>query len=456
MNKIFKTKYDNCEYDDQDWELVDNSWGHNEKRLHYKHKDVIGTVYVPVGLVDPIFLFYECNIMDGCSIVFQTAVDSIAYMFSKCKFGNDVRIIGLKSLHSTGVDANALFLGCNFSSEVYLDSMLKVSCGRTELMFACSNYEVAFKSCIFELCDDGYELPLNRFFVETMLDENYFRCCKVNYIGKPYIKLYGSFADSVITGSDFSLSWLEGLDTVLYMAFRNAKFSVDRFTLSVETEYLDDGALSYTFENAELPMILSLDVPPQKWDVSREEWEEASKYNDFPFDGHPTYYYMFNHSSPKYLHFSERMFNGPEQAYLGMFGNCNLPSYITATEPQEIMRQFNEAYEWYENQPDDILEQCKRELIKLLSSGKSLTDASKELQDKYMYVNIEEISGEISAAFTEKCSKDVFKLLEIPSGSSYCRYTIGDVVEKLVKAGYPRDVVNECVIGYIRDQYIAV
>ena len=79
-----------------------------------------------------------------------------------------------------------------------------------------------------------------------------------------------------------------------------------------------------------------------------------------------------------------------------MFGGCNLPSYITASDPQEIMRQFNEAYEWYESQPDDILEQCKRELIKLLSSGKSISVSTKLLQDKYAYIDIGEISENVS------------------------------------------------------------
>lgn len=445
-----------CEFDSKDWEIL-KEFNHYSLILHYKHANVKGTVTVPKNLVNPEYLFSKCIIEDGCTIIFQSGVKCIRGMFKGCTFGRNVKIIGLRSALPNCVDATELFCSCRFSSEVYLDSVLKVDCDSgIENMFAYSNYEVAFKHKVFELTTDcscyfGYG------FKGAVLGENCFDCIELNCLkDSTDFSLYGLFEESIITKKEILFKTTKDDRVLLNSAFREAKFKVNKFKLCVTAKDNAEGVLCNAFERADLPMFLSLDVNPQRCKIPQEVMEHYLNSGVFDDYYYPSYYHMFEGSSPKYVHFSERMFNGPEEAYLGMFGGCNLPSYITASEPQEIMRQFNEAYKWYESQPDDILEQCKRELIKLLSSGKSVSVATKLLQDKYAYIDIEKISENVSTVLTEECSKNVLNLFEIPSGSSYCRYTIGDVVEKLVKAGYPRDVVNECVIGYIRDQYISL
>ena len=211
------------------------------------------------------------------------------------------------------------------------------------------------------------------------------------------------------------------------------------------------------FAEANLPEFLDLDIEIGHGRIAEADIESAIN------DGYPfKFAYMFkdanmlNECKLNYVHFSERMFSQPDLYYTDMFDGVELPEYITATNPVEVMRQLNDAYDKAAGVYDVDYENCKKDLIKLLKEGKSIRDALRCLTTRYPMVNIDRISSECLSKLYIECSKNVSRLLEIPIGSEYCRYTIAEVRKKLQEAGYPKEVVDDCILNYIGDQYISL
>ena len=120
------------------------------------------------------------------------------------------------------------------------------------------------------------------------------------------------------------------------------------------------------------------------------------------------------------------------------------------------MRQFNEVYDKAIVSYNGDYENCKRALTELLKSGTSREYIIGYLKEQYKSIDVDSIYVEFNSKLSTECSKNVSSLLEIPVGSEYCRYTIAEVRKKLCEAGYPKEVVDDCILNYIGDQYISL
>lgn len=113
----------------------------------------------------------------------------------------------------------------------------------------------------------------------------------------------------------------------------------------------------------------------------------------------------------------------------------------------------------------NLEKQCKKELLKLLKEGKTISEARQSLVSSkdgsgYSQHDFEEILDSaiifISEALTRNCNTDISNLLSFKSNDKYSKYTIGEVRGKLLAKGYPKEIVYECILNYIGDQYLTL
>lgn len=110
--------------------------------------------------------------------------------------------------------------------------------------------------------------------------------------------------------------------------------------------------------------------------------------------------------------------------------------------------------------------QCKKEFLKLLKEGKTISEARQSLVSNgidctgYSQHDFEEILDSavifISEALIRNCNTDASDLLSFKSNDKYSKYTIGEVRDKLLAKGYPKEIVYECILNYISDQYLTL
>ena len=52
----------------------------------------------------------------------------------------------------------------------------------------------------------------------------------------------------------------------------------------------------------------------------------------------------------------------------------------------------------------------------------------------------------------DKCKKDISKIFIVDGKTS--RYTVGEVRDYLQNKGYPEEIVNNCLLEYLQNQYL--
>ena len=177
---------------------------------------------------------------------------------------------------------------------------------------------------------------------------------------------------------------------------------------------------------------------------------------------------------PDFMHFSEEFFSLSDLQIRSMFqlpgyndslssilkkNRSRIPSYIRVTDDaKDLLRQFNDAYEQHVkgSANSTIEELCKRDLQKLLKEGRSIKEASLILSTMYQSIDLGAMVNAIYDSLHNGCMDAVDKLSVIPSGSSQCRYSIGELRRKLREAGYPGDIVDGCILKLLDDQYISL
>ena len=141
-------------------------------------------------------------------------------------------------------------------------------------------------------------------------------------------------------------------------------------------------------------------------------------------------------------------------------------------EDKEQARKFEleeaeqELREKQQKRKTDLEEQCKKELLKLLKEGKTISEARQSLLSSgidlsgHSQHDFKEILDSavifISEALTRNCKTDISNLLSFKSNNKYSKYTIGEVRDKLLAKGYPKEIVYECILNYISDQYLTL
>lgn len=119
-----------------------------------------------------------------------------------------------------------------------------------------------------------------------------------------------------------------------------------------------------------------------------------------------------------------------------------------------------------QNRKLKLEKQCKKELLKLLKEGKTISEARQSLVSScidlsgYSQHDFEELLDSavifISEALASNCNTDASNLLSFKSNDKYSKYTIGEVRDKLLAKGYPKEIVYECILNYISDQYLTL
>lgn len=61
----------------------------------------------------------------------------------------------------------------------------------------------------------------------------------------------------------------------------------------------------------------------------------------------------------------------------------------------------------------------------------------------------------VGGKLNSSCMETIKKLMII-SKEGYSSYTISEVKEKLLAKGYPKEIVYECILNYIGDQYLTL
>ena len=174
----------------------------------------------------------------------------------------------------------------------------------------------------------------------------------------------------------------------------------------------------------------------------------------------------FNTSSVKYIAYMFRCCEFPEVFTLGdgfdvshipdvgnewdeeigcMFLDCNLPKDVLKKSRDEIIKYLRGKDKDYIN--------CKKELLKLLKKCKSLKEAKMKLSKSNIKPDVLElVSKNIVLALSDRCLNETNNFFIKKNGIS--SYTVGEIRKKLLGRGYPREIVNECIVNYLENQYL--
>ena len=447
------------EYDDRVWEIIPKgnlkvsvgSPDHpvvitNETDvLHYKLSKVVrGTIRVPKGLFNAAFLFAECIIDEGTIISFDgvTLIENLYATFVKCKFLKNVVISDLLG-QSVYYGADYMFCNCKFDAPVKMLNC-DVSVYRKSSMFrmfAWSNY-------CKNIVDPFIVVHSN----EITLSET-FRDCRVVYLEDAFapfnsynssLILDKTFINSSINGkgfSDFKERRVRFINT-----FENASF-LGEFSISCFGFILDNGedfpSTFEMFKGANLPIAFRVDVSPGSYRMGSDVSGGFRR--------------MFAETAPEYIDFGMKMSHYPDACYAGMFDDCELPDYITATDPKKIIEQFNRKYNYMFNNEDGAtrvrVDDCKKQMTSLLKECRSLSEAKRKLlNDSWSVEEVYMTASELSRVLTANCSVELKSAFQVDNGSS--RYTVGEVKRKLLDRGYPIEVIDNCIVGYLEGEYL--
>lgn len=92
----------------------------------------------------------------------------------------------------------------------------------------------------------------------------------------------------------------------------------------------------------------------------------------------------------------------------------------------------------------------------MLKSGKSIEMSRLELSNNgYDAHVVDRCIAMVVGKLNSRCMETIKKLMII-SKEGYSSYTISEVKEKLLAKGYPKEIVYECILNYIGDQYLTL
>lgn len=107
------------------------------------------------------------------------------------------------------------------------------------------------------------------------------------------------------------------------------------------------------------------------------------------------------------------------------------------------------------------VESCLKNIVVLLESGVCSTqDIVLELIDTgYGVKTVEKALNEFNGKIKPSCSDMIHRFVNIvdtTNKSGYTKYSLGEIREEIVRKGYPVDLVNECLIQELSNQYISL
>ena len=104
-----------------------------------------------------------------------------------------------------------------------------------------------------------------------------------------------------------------------------------------------------------------------------------------------------------------------------------------------------------------VTNSCRIDLLEMLKSGKSIERARLELSNSNSYDAsvVDCCIAMVEDKLVSSCMETIKKLMII-SKEGYSSYTISEVKEKALSQGYPKEIVYECILNYIGDQYLTL
>lgn len=104
----------------------------------------------------------------------------------------------------------------------------------------------------------------------------------------------------------------------------------------------------------------------------------------------------------------------------------------------------------------EVTKSCRIDLLEMLKSGKSIERVRLELSNNgYDAPVVDCCIAMVGGKLNSSCMETIKKLMII-SKEGYSSYTISEVKEKLLAKGYPKEIVYECILNYIGDQYLTL
>ena len=107
------------------------------------------------------------------------------------------------------------------------------------------------------------------------------------------------------------------------------------------------------------------------------------------------------------------------------------------------------------------VESCIKDIVVLLKSGVCSTqDLVLELIDMgYGVRTVRKALNDFNSKIKNSCLEMVQRFVNIvdtTNKSGYTKYSLGEIREEIVKKGYPVDLINECLMQVLSDQYISL
>ena len=117
------------------------------------------------------------------------------------------------------------------------------------------------------------------------------------------------------------------------------------------------------------------------------------------------------------------------------------------------------------------IKECQKALLKLIKEGKTLNEARRILSNPLECKNYSSVIGDIDTQsvaiisiscnelqkkLSSSCIKETVSLLSKKDDSGYSSYSVGEVQGLLLSKGFPKDIVNECLIDYLRNEYLVL
>lgn len=99
-----------------------------------------------------------------------------------------------------------------------------------------------------------------------------------------------------------------------------------------------------------------------------------------------------------------------------------------------------------------LISDCTKSVVASLKDGKTIKEIKDIFGYKYDTEMIDSVYYNICSKLESSCMKDISNTFVVEGKSS--KYTVGEMQEMLVKRGYPREVVNACLVGYLSSEYL--
>ena len=103
-----------------------------------------------------------------------------------------------------------------------------------------------------------------------------------------------------------------------------------------------------------------------------------------------------------------------------------------------------------------LVTRCRQEMLKLLKEGKSKEDviANLSTNSEFNKGMLQSIYCTIESSLVNKCSFEVNNMFKIEDVKSH--YTVGEIRKALLQKGYPKDIVNDCIVNYLENEYLFI